>query len=136
MSSIENGFRTALASFSSHLTPEQKQDFQFTTLDDVHKAVLTIQAQQAKRNEMMNMPRIQSFLEAMDSFGKVVEVFLNSSEFLPFIWGPIKLLLQVGTPVSGGDNSVLFRNQYVSALVNCRGASLTCKDRSLVGRVF
>lgn len=99
MSSIEIGFRTALASFSSHLTPEQKQDFQFTTLDDVHKAILTIQAQQAKRNEMMNMPRIQSFLEAMDNFGKVIEVFMNSSEFLPFIWGPIKFLLQVAIPV-------------------------------------
>ena len=95
MSSIEIGFRTALASFSSHLTPEQKQDFQFTTLDDVHKAILTIQMQQAKRNEMMNMPRIQSFLEAMDNFGKVIEVFMNSSEFLPFIWGPMKFLLQV-----------------------------------------
>ena len=99
MSSIEIGFRTALANFSSHLTLEQRQDFQFTTLDDVQKAILTIQAQQAKRNEMMNMPRIQSFLEAMESFGKVVEVFMNSSEFLPFIWGPIKFLLQVNISV-------------------------------------
>lgn len=95
MSSIEIGFRRALASFSSDLTPEQREDFRFTTLEDVHKAVVTIQAQQAKRKEMMNMPRVQSFLEAMYHFGKVIEVFLNSSEFLPFIWGPIKFLLQV-----------------------------------------
>lgn len=95
MATIEDGFRRTLASFSAQLAPEQMEDFKFTKLEDVQVAVMTIQAQQEKRMEMMNMKRIQSFLEAMDGFRKVVEVFLNSSMFLPFIWGPIKFLLQV-----------------------------------------
>ena len=95
MASIESGFRNALAKFSSGLTPKEIEEFRFTTLEDVHKVVVTIQHQQARRKEMMNLTRIQSFLEAMKSFGEVIEVFLNLSEFIPFIWGPIKFLLQV-----------------------------------------
>ena len=43
----------------------------------------------------MNLSRIQSFLEAMNQFGKVVEMFLNVSEAVAFIWGPMKFLLLV-----------------------------------------
>ena len=95
MASIESGFRHALAKFSSGLTPKEIEEFRFTTLEEVHKVVVTIQHQQARRKEMMNLTRIQSFLEAMKSFGEVIEVFLNLSEFIPFIWGPIKFILQV-----------------------------------------
>ena len=95
MMSIESGFRNALAKFSSGLSPKEVEEFRFTTLDDVHKVVVTIQHQQARRKEMMNLTRIQSFVEAMKNFGEVIEVFLNLSEFVPFIWGPIKFLLQV-----------------------------------------
>ena len=95
MASIESGFRNALAKFSSGLTPKEVDEFRFTTLEDVHTVVVTIQHQQAHCKKMMNLTRIQSFLEAMKSFGEVIEVFLNLSEFIPFIWGPIKFLLQV-----------------------------------------
>ena len=97
MALLEAGFRNALGSFTSGLSPAQIEDFRFTTLEDVYKVVVTIQAEQARRKEMMNLTRIQSFLEAMNHFGQDVEVFMNSSEFLPFIWGPITFLLQVRT---------------------------------------
>ena len=77
MASIESGFRNALTKFKSTLTPTMADDFGFTTLEDVYRAVLTIQEQQAKKKEMMNVTRIRSFLEAMDSFGKVIEVFFK-----------------------------------------------------------
>lgn len=46
---------------------------------------------------MVHMKRIESFLEAMEQFGKVIEIFLNATNYLAFIWGPIKLLLLVCT---------------------------------------
>jgi hypothetical protein len=46
--------------------------------------------------EMMNLSRIRSCLEAMDQFGKVIEIFLNVSDAVAFVWGPMKLLLLVG----------------------------------------
>jgi hypothetical protein len=89
------GFQRVLAKFSTRLTPEEVQDFQFTTLNDVHQVIVNIQEQQARGRGMRNLTRVLRFVEAMDEFGKVVEVFLNTSSLLAFIWGPIKLLLQV-----------------------------------------
>ena len=95
MASLENSLRVVLSSFTKRLTPKELDDFQSTTLKDVRLEIDRIQAEQASRKEMMNMPRIQSFLEAMEQFGKVIEVFLNSSQFVAFIWGPVKFVLQV-----------------------------------------
>ena len=44
---------------------------------------------------MMNLTRIKAFLEAMEQFEQIVNVFLNVNDFVAFIWGPIKFLLQV-----------------------------------------
>lgn len=95
MDSSGDSFRKILSSFKTRLTQKELHDFQFTTLEDVRLEIARIQAEQASRKEMMNMPRIQSFLEAMDQLGKVIEVFLNSSDFVAFIWGPVKFVLQV-----------------------------------------
>jgi hypothetical protein len=58
--------------------------------------MLRIQQEQDGRKKMMNMCRIQACLETMEQFGKVVGVFLNVSDALAFIWGPMKFVLQVG----------------------------------------
>jgi hypothetical protein len=51
--------------------------------------------EQGRRKELMNLTRIRRFLEAMDQYGKVIEVFLNASSMLCFVWGPMKFCLQV-----------------------------------------
>lgn len=43
----------------------------------------------------MQVGKIQGFIEAMEQFGKVIEVFVNSNGILAFVWGPLKLLLLV-----------------------------------------
>jgi hypothetical protein len=73
----------------------ERAQFDVATLDDLKVTILTIQAEQRARKGMMHMGRIQSFLEAMEQFGKVIEVFLNTANMLAFVWGPIKLLLLV-----------------------------------------
>jgi beta-phosphoglucomutase-like phosphatase (HAD superfamily) len=97
MASSNTCFQEILSKFKKRLTQNELENFQFATLEDVRREMARIQLEQANRKEMMHMPRIQSFLEAMDQFGKVIEVFLNSSEFVAFVWGPIKFLLQVRT---------------------------------------
>lgn len=95
MASSKDPFRTLLSNFKKRLTQRELDDFQFTSLEDVRLEIARIQAEQEIRKEMINMPRIESFLEAIDQFGKVIEVFLNTSEFVAFIWGPVKFVLQV-----------------------------------------
>jgi hypothetical protein len=95
MGVAEDAFQVALEKFKSRLTQKELDEFQFATLEHVREAVVRIQNEQESFKTMMNMPRIESFLEAMDQFGKVVEVFLNCSPFVAFVWGPMKFLLQV-----------------------------------------
>jgi hypothetical protein len=94
-------FQMTLASFKTRLTPQEQDDFRFATLEDVRKVIDSIQNEQESLKTMMNMSRIQSFLEAMEQFGKVIEVFLNVSDFVAFVWGPMKFLLQVRQRLRG-----------------------------------
>lgn len=90
-----NGFERALKDFKSRLKESEKAKFKATTLDDLKVTILAIQSEQRSRKKMMHMGRIMSFLEAMEQFGKVIEIFLNVADMLAFIWGPVKLLLLV-----------------------------------------
>src|ERR1035438_3528642 len=91
---IADDFQQAVANFSLRLTKKEAEDFKFCTLDDLRTAINAIQEDQGKRREMMNLARIQEFLEAMEQYGKVIEVFLNASSILCFVWGPMKFVLQ------------------------------------------
>jgi hypothetical protein len=95
MSAARGSFEIILADFKKNLTPGEVQDFQFVTLNDVRETALRIQKDQENLKTLMNMARLESFLEAMKQFGKVIEVFGNSSIFVAFVWGPLKFILQV-----------------------------------------
>jgi hypothetical protein len=95
MASINNNFQQVLADFTKRLTKDELNDFKFSSLNDVLITVETIQTEQGQLKKMMNLTRIQRFLEAMNHYGSVIEVFLNASEVLCFVWGPMKFCLQV-----------------------------------------
>jgi hypothetical protein len=95
MSAARGSFEVILADFKKNLTPGEVQDFQFVTLNDVRETAHRIQKDQENLKKLMNMARLESFLEAMKQFGKVIEVFGNSSIFVAFVWGPLKFILQV-----------------------------------------
>ena len=95
MHSPKDSFETILADFKKDLSPIQRHDFQFVTLDDVRKTALRIQRDQEQLKSLMHLSRLESFIEAMTQFGKVVEVFANSSIFVAFVWGPMKFILLV-----------------------------------------
>jgi hypothetical protein len=92
---IPNGFEKALLSFRARLSDSENAQFKVTTIDDLKLTILTLQAEQRAHKKMIHMGRIQSFLEAMEQFGKVIEVFINTANYLAFVWGPVKFLLLV-----------------------------------------
>lgn len=89
-------FQTALTKFKNKLTGTQLSEFQQTTYNQLCAEILRIQQEQENVKTLVNMSRIQSFLEAMEQFGKIIEVFLNVSDAVAFVWGPMKFLLLVG----------------------------------------
>ena len=90
-------FQDALDWFKKDLSPREIVDFEKTTLHSLKAEIIRIQADQERLRSQMHLERTQSFLEAMEQFGKVVDVFLNSTPFLGYVWGPMKFLLLVSS---------------------------------------
>jgi hypothetical protein len=84
--SRSTSFQRAVDKFNKNLTVKQRNEFSLCSLEDVRQTVVTIQEKQGSQKKMRNMARIQAFLEAMEQYGKVVEVFLNFTPFLGYIW--------------------------------------------------
>ena len=81
-----SAFDSSLSELRGKLTPKEIQDFQFASLDELRAAMDDIQQQQVKRRSLQCLIRVQPFLLAMEQYGKVVEVFLNTSNILAFVW--------------------------------------------------
>ncbi|KAL8376884.1 hypothetical protein RB595_007830 [Gaeumannomyces hyphopodioides] len=102
------GFQKALDSFMQDLTPSQKSQFKMTTSEDLKRSILDLQyTQSQKRGGMVNMRKIEGFIGAMEQFGKVVEVFANTSEIVAFVWGPMKFILQTAGSWAESLNAIL-----------------------------
>jgi hypothetical protein len=86
---------SAVAKFKKRLTQEELNSFEKTAFIDVLHELDRIQREQEQFKKMVNLARIDSFIKGMEQFGKIVEVFLNASKLVCFIWGPIKFILQV-----------------------------------------
>ena len=86
MTACSSTFERVLSRFRHSLTVEEAEDFGFTKLEDVHRVIEELQEKQGRKRTMMDLSRIQSFLEAMEQYGKVIEVFLNTTNFLAFVW--------------------------------------------------
>jgi hypothetical protein len=104
-----DSFQQAVAKFSLRLTKKELEDFKLCTLNDLRIAITAIQEVQGKKRELMNLTRVKAFLEAMDQYGKVIEVFLNASSILCFVWGPMKLILQASVSNDISDEPVYLR---------------------------
>jgi hypothetical protein len=88
-------FTKALDAFRRRLSAEELSRFKNTTYDELVEELVLLQQKQEKNKEMVNLARIQAFLEGMQQLGKTIEVFLNVHEVVCFIWGPVKFLLLV-----------------------------------------
>ena len=95
MTTLSPTFKVALSRFQKQLTEKECESFGVTKLKDVKKEIIDIQKKQESLKKIMDLTRIQGFLEAMNQFGKVIEVFSNSSILVAFVWGPVKFILQV-----------------------------------------
>jgi len=79
------------------ITPQDSRDFHRTTLQDVRKAALEIEAQLAARQSLRNMRRLMPLFKALEHYEKAVGVLCNGTPFLPWAWAPITLILRVAS---------------------------------------
>ncbi|KAF2036244.1 hypothetical protein EK21DRAFT_52772 [Setomelanomma holmii] len=87
-------FKLVLEKFKASLSASERRRFGATTLQDLEIELQTIQLKQTSERKARAMSRLGRFLEGMKEYDKLVAVFLNTSQLLAFIWGPMKFLLQ------------------------------------------
>jgi hypothetical protein len=88
MAAALSDFERAVNSFKKNadLNEAELAAFQLTDLQSLRQEINRIQTKQEKSKKLMYMRRLEPFLKTMDGYGKVLEVFLNSSDFIAFVW--------------------------------------------------
>jgi len=79
-------FEEALRDFKRGLSKKELARFQCVDFKDVEDTITNIQRDQTKKKKMQNIARIMPFLNAMRQYGKVIEMFLNASNIIAYIW--------------------------------------------------
>ncbi|TLD33782.1 hypothetical protein PspLS_00694 [Pyricularia sp. CBS 133598] len=112
--SVKSSFELALDKLCAQLSSEEKTTFGVTKREDLQVAIINIQNEQRLANKMVSLRRAQGFIEAMEQFGKVIEVFGNSTEILAFIWGPMKFLLVSARSWTDSIDELLETYQHIA----------------------
>lgn len=79
-------FQHVLTTFKAKVDPKLASEFEMTTLPDLKSSLSSIQRKHTSERRVRNMGRLSRFLDAMDQYGKVIEVFLNVTDVLAFVW--------------------------------------------------
>lgn len=88
LSECSMSFRKAIDVFKtrSDLSTKQLLDMQMTSLPDLQNALAQLQSKQQSSRTMRYMKRLQPFLEAMEQYSSVINIFANTSDIVAFIW--------------------------------------------------
>lgn len=86
MSGSTATFKRVLDGFIAKLSPEDQASFGATTLQELERTIVNIQQKQKSTRTMQNLTRISGFLEAIKTYEKVIEVFVNVHNMVAFVW--------------------------------------------------
>ncbi|KAH8722372.1 hypothetical protein GQ44DRAFT_360783 [Phaeosphaeriaceae sp. PMI808] len=94
---VTSTFTKALSDFKSTagLSLEELRSFEQTSLDELKDAIATIQNDQRTSRKLRYLKRLEPFLDAMEQYGKIIEVFLNVSGIIAFVWASETCLFTV-----------------------------------------
>ena len=116
MYSLEITYHNALDEFKNRVGEKNFQDFEKTDIRTLKKDIKQMQQDQKHSKALRNLRRIEGFIKAFEQFGTVVEVFLNASPIVCFVWGPIKFLLMVRmTSIRFRSSKVITQSSYTES---------------------
>ncbi|SCN99772.1 uncharacterized protein FFB20_13860 [Fusarium fujikuroi] len=93
----QTSFERSLDLFRRELSDDQIKQIAGVNQENLKDTIQATQNILGRRNDLCKLSRVQRFLHAMEHVEKLVSIFLNASDFVAFIWGPIKLALMVAT---------------------------------------
>jgi hypothetical protein len=78
------------------LNAEEDKAIRATALEDVRATIAQTERELASRQSLRNFDRLSPYINAIERYGKVIEVFCNSDLLVPYIWvGHLSLPLGV-----------------------------------------
>ncbi|EKJ70215.1 hypothetical protein FPSE_09589 [Fusarium pseudograminearum CS3096] len=83
--------------FRRELTDAQLQEISGANRTSINHEIQKIQNELGREKSLCRIGRMSRFLDAMEEVEKLVTIFLNVSEVVAFIWGPVKLVLMLAT---------------------------------------
>lgn len=78
--------KKALDQLNLTLSSEDTRLFLDTSLEDLWKEARTIESEQGQRRDLRYMRRIEGFLQTMESYSGVIEVFCQGFSPMSFVW--------------------------------------------------
>jgi hypothetical protein len=97
--SARNTLQQAFDDLKHTVSSGDSKDFDSTTLHDVRIAARDIERQLRARQKSSNMRRLEPLFDGLDHYSKAIEVVCNGTPYLPWIWAPMKLILQVSSGI-------------------------------------
>lgn len=61
-------------------------EFEMTSLTALKSSIAKIEKRQATERRMQNMRRLYKFVDIMERHGKLIEILLNTTNLLAFVW--------------------------------------------------
>ncbi|KAL1618376.1 general transcription repressor [Neofusicoccum ribis] len=121
--------RLAFEKLERSIAPDHAHHFKSTTLQDVRDAAAAVEDKLAASKSLRNMRRIEPFLVSLGRYAKVIEVLCNGTDYLPWIWAPIKLMLQLSSDyLSSLERLVDAYTQICDTLPRFERLSATFRD--------
>ena len=78
--------KEAFERLSTSISSDDARDFDSTTLQDVRSAVRRIEQQQAERQSIQNMRRVDPFLKFMENYARVIEAGCQGFSPMAWVW--------------------------------------------------
>jgi len=79
-------FLSALDRFKAGIAPNLAAEFSICSIQDVRSSIRDIQRKQGSEGKLRYMRRLEAFVEAMQQFSKVLDLFVNVNDLFCFIW--------------------------------------------------
>lgn len=103
-------FATAIQYFKANLKDDAlyREILNTTSIQQVYDLTDKLQAEQAKKGHLSYLSKIQPFLQRLNDYAGVIEVFLQAKpEVLALIWGPIKLIIQWASALKQSFDAII-----------------------------
>lgn len=79
-------FEEAMKAFTTGLSPEEARDFKYANVQDLEAAIVKIREKQRSDRKLRFLKRLDPIIKTLRQYGQVIEIFVNVSNVVAFVW--------------------------------------------------